>query len=237
MAWAFLQSVATWPVKKRNLLAGLVGVAVQGASTLVPVPGVALVGRILGEVAKHGVKRLLDPNQEIPDLKAIGQEFLPPELEQLSEYLGDLASKNDDLIAQMEDLLGPVLERQDEVVDAVKKLLGERDDLKERFKAFEKQATKQLERIEANTLDIQETLNMLGQLHLHNADEVRQLLLLILGRLDQYGMRHGVVKPDDSLSIRGDLEKNWSRRYYCASASCRSKTSTRCRRCSTALAN
>jgi formylglycine-generating enzyme required for sulfatase activity len=215
MAWAFLQSIATWTVRRRNLVSGLVGVAVQGAATLVP--GGGLVGRVLSEVARYGVKRLLNPGEDIPDLKPTGQVFPTEELDQIDDCLRTLTTSQTDLLDQMEGILGPVLERHDEVVDAVKKLFGERDDLKQRFKAFEAQVKdmlKRLKRIEATltatheaALDIQATLNALGRLHLHNADEVRQLLQNILARLDQYGMRHGAVQPRHSFSIRSDQEK------------------------------
>src|SRR4051812_5405087 len=83
-------------------------------------------------------------------------------------------------------------------------------------------------------LDLQREMQRLNALHLANAVEVRGLFEQVLRQLDQAGMRQGEARPSASCSIRGEDERRAVRALL---ARFRSRSSGRCRLCSTAWAS
>ena len=90
MSWTTIDAIRKWAGKRKGLLTGLVGVAVQETAALVPGGGIAV--KILGEVAKHGVERLLDPQADVPDVKPAGQAFPTEQLDQVNAWLETLSA-------------------------------------------------------------------------------------------------------------------------------------------------
>ena len=90
MSWTAIDNIRKWAGKRKGLLAGLVGVAIQETAALVPGGGIAV--KILGEVAKHGVERLLDPQVDVPDVKPAGQAFPTEQLDQVNAWLETLSA-------------------------------------------------------------------------------------------------------------------------------------------------
>jgi hypothetical protein len=91
-----------WVRKRKGLLTGLLGVAVEEVVDLVP--GGKLAVKIVGEVAKHGVERLADTKAEVPDVKAAGQVFPPEQLGEINAWLETLTASYAGLLDQMEQL-------------------------------------------------------------------------------------------------------------------------------------
>src|SRR5712692_7713653 len=85
MAWVVIEKFQEWSARRKELLAGLVSIAVEGATGCVPVVG-SVAGKVLGELARYGVKRLLEPQAEIPQIKKAGQPFPAEQLDQINAW-------------------------------------------------------------------------------------------------------------------------------------------------------
>jgi hypothetical protein len=94
MAWRFIEKFCNWPRKRKDLVVGLVGVAVDEVVKLVP--GAGLACKILGEFAKHGVRELCDPET--------GKSYPAEQLDQIDTWLETLANSYDGLLDRLEAL-------------------------------------------------------------------------------------------------------------------------------------
>jgi len=56
------------------------------------VPGARLAVRIVGEIAKHGVKRLTAAEADVPEVKPAGQVFPAEQLDQINTWLETLTT-------------------------------------------------------------------------------------------------------------------------------------------------
>jgi hypothetical protein len=154
MSWPAIVKVQQWVGKRKGLLAGLVGVAVE--ETIQLVPGARLTVKIVGEIAKHGVERLAKPEADIPDVKAAGQAFPTEQLDQINAWLETLTTSYAGLLDQLEAL--PIKDGagDGELTDLVKQALQDRQDLRAEFDAHARNArrlTLSLSRI-AEKLDV-----------------------------------------------------------------------------------
>jgi hypothetical protein len=101
MAWPAIDTFRGWLSKRKGLLTGLLGVAVEEVVDLVPGGKLAL--KIVGEVAKHGVERLADATADVPDVKPAGQAFTAEQLAEIDGWLGALTASYAGLLDQMEN--------------------------------------------------------------------------------------------------------------------------------------
>ena len=131
MPWPAIAKVQQWAGKRKSLLAGLVGVAVEEAVDLVP--GARLAVRIVGEVAKHGVKRLAKPEEEVPHLKALGEVFPTEQLDQINGWLATLTTSYAALLDQLEGLTIQDGASDEELTALVKQALLDRQELRTEF--------------------------------------------------------------------------------------------------------
>jgi hypothetical protein len=111
MAWAAIEKVRQWAGKRGGLLGGLVGVAVGSSATLVEV-GTGLIGtafavKVVAEIVRHGVERLLKPEPEIPDVKPAGQAYSSEQIDQINGWLEMLTLTYGGLLDRMEQLTDP----------------------------------------------------------------------------------------------------------------------------------
>jgi hypothetical protein len=107
MSWPAIDTFRRWVSKRKGLLTGLLGVAVEEVVDLVP--GVKLALRIVGEVGKHGAERLLDTRADVPDVKPGGQAFSPEQLAEINAWLEALTASYAGLLDRRE-LYGLVME-------------------------------------------------------------------------------------------------------------------------------
>jgi hypothetical protein len=70
MVWAAIDRVRQWAGQRKDLLAGLAGVAVEELAGCVP--GGRLAVRVLGELARYGLSRLLAPAAEVDEVQPAG---------------------------------------------------------------------------------------------------------------------------------------------------------------------
>jgi hypothetical protein len=150
MPWAVIESVRQWTGKRKGLLTGLVGVAVE--ETVNCVPGARLAVRILGEVAKHGIDRLADTRAAVPEVKEAGTTFPAEQLDQINAWLETLTTSYAGLLEKLETLVPDAGQQTDEELTAlVKRTLQERADLAREFDGCARdvrQSTLSLARIE-----------------------------------------------------------------------------------------
>jgi formylglycine-generating enzyme required for sulfatase activity len=105
MAWAAIDGFRKWTVKRKKLLQGLVGVAVEGVAECVPGGKLAVwATRIVGEFAKHGVERLKDTAACVPDVKPAGQPFPAEQLDQLNGWMASLSASYAGLLDRLDAL-------------------------------------------------------------------------------------------------------------------------------------
>src|SRR5262249_1775197 len=152
MVWAAIDSFCKWANQRKELLAGIVGVAIEEAVQFIPVPGLGLACRLLGEVGVFGASRLMDKRAAIPDVKEAGQEFPKEQIDQINAWLETLTKSYASLLDRPEPLAGNTANKSAEELTAlVKRTLVERADLAQEFDAHlreVRQATLSLSRIE-----------------------------------------------------------------------------------------
>jgi hypothetical protein len=149
MSWSAITTVRGWMNKRKGLLTGLLGVAVEEAAA--QVPGGRLAIRIVGEIAKHGVDRLADPKADVPDVKPAGQAFTTAQLDEINAWLETLTVSYAGLLDRMEPLTATGDEPLQELTALVKRTLAGHDDLLRQFDATARQVRQQtlsLSRIE-----------------------------------------------------------------------------------------
>jgi formylglycine-generating enzyme required for sulfatase activity len=116
----------------------------------VPVVG-TVAGKVLGELARYGVKRLLEPQAEVPDVKKAGQPFPSDQLDQLNAWLELLTASYAGLLDRLELLVAAGNQTAEELRVLVKQTLLERSELAREFDACAREvrrATLSLARIE-----------------------------------------------------------------------------------------
>jgi formylglycine-generating enzyme required for sulfatase activity len=89
-----LSALASWTVKRKRLLAGLVGCAVKGVSACVP--GVGLAAELIGSLVEKTTEDLLDPETKQP----LSRE----QIEQIEGWLQSLAQSYSGLLDRLEQL-------------------------------------------------------------------------------------------------------------------------------------
>jgi formylglycine-generating enzyme required for sulfatase activity len=92
-----LSTLASWTRKRKRLLAGLVGCAVQGIS--VCVPGVGLAAELLGTLANNAAEDLLDPETKQP--------LSRDQVEQIEGWVRGLTKSYSGLLDRLEQLNVP----------------------------------------------------------------------------------------------------------------------------------
>lgn len=142
MPWPAIEKVQHWVGKRKGLLAGLVGVAVE--ETVALVPGARLAVRIVGEVAKHGVARLATPEADVPDVKAPGQAFPTEQLDQINAWLETLTTSYAGLLDKLEALPAKDGGGDEELMALVKQALQDRQDLRAEFDAHARDARRMI---------------------------------------------------------------------------------------------
>ncbi len=150
MSWSAIDSVRKWVGKRKGLLMGLVGLAVEETVNLVPEGSLAV--RLVGELTRHGIDRLGNPQADVPDLKPAGQVFPTEQIDQINTWLETLTVSYGALLDRLEGLVA-VAEDQPwkEVIPLVKRSLQEHEDLAQQFDSTAqevRQATLSLARIE-----------------------------------------------------------------------------------------
>jgi formylglycine-generating enzyme required for sulfatase activity len=138
MAWVVIEKFQQWSARRQELLAGLVSIAVEGAASSVPVVG-TVAGKILGELARYGVKRLLEPQAEIPDVKKAGQPFPAEQLDQINAWLEVLTTSYAGLLDRLEPLLTASNQTAEQLRVLVERALLERAELVQEFDACAKE--------------------------------------------------------------------------------------------------
>jgi hypothetical protein len=138
MTWPAVDTVRRWVSKRKGLLTGLLGVAVEEVIDFVP--GRKLAIKILGEVAKHGVERLADVQADLPDVKPAGQVFSSEQLGEINAWLEALTTSYGGLLDQMEKLTAASgNEPVQELTALVKQTLTGHEDLLQQFEASAQQ--------------------------------------------------------------------------------------------------
>ncbi|MDB5307114.1 MAG: pknB [Gemmataceae bacterium] len=133
MSWSTIDRVRQWAGRRKGLLAGVVGVCVEEA--IEQVPGVRLAVKLVDEIARHGVERLVDPGVELPDVKALGQALPMEQLGQINAWLETVVTGYGDLLDKLEAL--PVRDGSgvEELTALVKQTLLDREDWRAEFDA------------------------------------------------------------------------------------------------------
>lgn len=157
MSRAAIEGFRKWTAKRRRLLQGLLGLAVEGVAGCVPGGGLAVWStRILGEFAKHGVDRLAATSAAVPDVKPTGQSMNAEQLDQLNGWLASLSSSYAGLLDRLDALV--TLPDADEQLPAlVRQALSQHADLAREFDAHAEEVRRQtlsLARIEERLDDI-----------------------------------------------------------------------------------
>jgi formylglycine-generating enzyme required for sulfatase activity/proteasome lid subunit RPN8/RPN11 len=150
MTWAAISSFRTWVAKRKGLLKGLLGVAVEEA--VENIPGARLALKILAELDKYGVDRLTDTKATVPEVKDAGHAFTAEKLDQLNAWMELLTVSYAGLLDKLEAVTAPAGTESDEALTAlVKQVLLERADWRRDFDGCVRevrQATLSLARIE-----------------------------------------------------------------------------------------
>ena len=134
MGWPVIDQIRGWVGKRQKLFKGLLGVVVEEAVQCIP--GVGLAIKVVGEIAKHGVERLSDANQEVPDLKPAGQPFPVEQLDQINAWLQTLTTAYQGLLDKLDTgLTLPAHATDPEVCRLLKDALSRHDDLAGAFAA------------------------------------------------------------------------------------------------------
>ncbi|MCE9532076.1 MAG: protein kinase [Planctomycetes bacterium] len=118
--------------KHKQVLGGLLRLAMNGASMAVPGAGwaVGLVGELIG----HGPSRLTDPTIAIPGVKNLGEIIGDEELEQIDGWMSRVSESMKGVVERVEKMIESVdKETMDKVTAKIKKLLTEKKELGEEF--------------------------------------------------------------------------------------------------------
>jgi parallel beta-helix repeat protein len=132
MAWAAIERVTHWVTKRKEILAAVVGVAVEEMAGCFP--GAGLGAKLVGEVTRYGVSRLLDPKAALPDLKPAGQALPAAQIDEINAYLEKLTGAYAGLLDRLQELAAPV-EGEAALAELVRRGLQEREDLAREFAA------------------------------------------------------------------------------------------------------
>jgi formylglycine-generating enzyme required for sulfatase activity len=159
MSWAAIEGFRKWTAKRRRLLQGLIGVAIDGVASCVPGGALAVWStRIVGEFAKHGVDRLANASDDVPDVKPAGQAFSAEQLDQLNGWLASLSASYANLLDRLDSQVALPAEASDEQLSAlVRQALSQHADLAREFDAHAEEVRRQtlsLARIEERLDDI-----------------------------------------------------------------------------------
>jgi hypothetical protein len=178
LSWAAIDGFRQWTVKRKRLLQGLLGLAVEGVAECVPGGGLAVwTTRIIGEFAKHGVERLADTSSDVPDVKAGGQSFSAEQLDQLNGWLAALASSYAGLLDRLDALVTlPAEESEEQLPSLIRQVLAQHADLSREFDARAEETRRQtlsLARIEERLDDIFHDQKRIGL----SLEEIKALLL------------------------------------------------------------
>jgi hypothetical protein len=138
MAWVVIEKFQHWSARRQELLSSLVSIAVEAAAGAVPVVG-TVAGKVLGELARYGVKRLLEPQAEIPDVKKAGEPFPAQQIEQINGWLELLATSYAGLLDRLELLVTATNQTAEQLRVLVEQTLLERADLVQQFDACVKE--------------------------------------------------------------------------------------------------
>jgi formylglycine-generating enzyme required for sulfatase activity len=134
MAWVVIEKFQQWSSRRQELLSSLVGIAVEGAAGAVPVVG-SVAGKVLGELARYGVKRLLEPQTAVPEVKEAGQPFPTEQLDQINGWLEVLTTSYAGLLDRLEPLVAASNQSAEQLRALVKQTLLERAELVQQFDA------------------------------------------------------------------------------------------------------
>ncbi len=219
MSWRAIEKVRSWVGKQKGLLIGLVGVVADGTANVIDPdginPGASIAVKIVGEVVKHGVDRLLTRETDIPEVKAPGQVYTTEQIDQINDWLAKLTGAYAGLLEQM-DALTAVSgnETAEQLTALVRQTLDERRELRELFDAHFKETLRQLQalpRIEivvaathTAVLDLRAELERLSGL----PQEIRRLIETVLQLQGRVGIGAGELRPKDSLSIHSQDERD-----------------------------
>src|SRR5262249_1259709 len=91
---SMLSSLKGWAGKRRRLLPGLVGVAVETAAS--SVPGVNLAAKFLGDVVEKATDHVLDPQT--------GQPMSPHPITHINPWLGNPSTAYAGLLDRLEQM-------------------------------------------------------------------------------------------------------------------------------------
>jgi parallel beta-helix repeat protein len=132
MAWAAIERVTQWVSRRKEILAAVVGAAVEEMAGCFP--GVTLAAKVVGEVARHGATRLLDPRAAVPDVKPAGQAWTIEQIDDVNGWLEKITTAYASLLDRLETLAAPA-EGEAALADLVHQALQEREDLAREFAA------------------------------------------------------------------------------------------------------
>jgi hypothetical protein len=120
---ALFASLRSWGTKRRRLLAGLVGVAVETAAA--SVPGVNLAAKFLGDMVEKATEDILDPDTHKP--------LSSDQVGKINAWLEQLTRSYADLLDRLEKLPLPTSGSLDELTRAIKQALEQSADLTASF--------------------------------------------------------------------------------------------------------
>lgn len=182
MPWAAIEGFCQWTARRKRLLQGLVGLAVEGVADCVPGGAVTLwATRIIGEFAKHGIERLANPQAAVPDVKPVGQPIPAEQLDQLNSWLASLSSSYKGLLDRLDAVVSLHEDAPDEQLqERVRQALSQHADLAREFDAHAEETRRQtlsLTRIEERLDDIFHGQKGIGL----SLEEIKALLLQCAG--------------------------------------------------------
>jgi formylglycine-generating enzyme required for sulfatase activity len=207
MSWTTIDAIRKWAGKRKGLLTGLVGVAVQETAALVPGGGIAV--KILGEVAKHGVERLVDPQADVPDVKPAGQAFPTEQLDQVNAWLQTLSTSYAGLLDRLDRLTTVTGDEPfAQLTDLVKGTLQQHDELSREFErtaAEVRQATQSLARIETIVVRIDTKLDDLPE------QVARRVAAEIVNQAQRNQVQGGQPRSQFHVTINNEQEQALAR--------------------------
>jgi parallel beta-helix repeat protein len=118
--------------RRKEILAAVVGAAVEEMAGCFP--GVTLAGKVVGEVARFGFNRLLDPRAAVPDVKPAGTALPAAQLDEINDWLEKITAAYASLLDRLETLAAPA-EGEAALAELVRQALAEREDIAREFAA------------------------------------------------------------------------------------------------------
>jgi WD40 repeat protein len=165
MAWpAIDRFVREWLPRRKDLLVGVVGVAVEEMAAAFPGGSIAV--KLVGELAKHGVNRLLDRKADIPEIKPAGQPFPPEQLDEINTWLERMTVVYTGLLDQLDAMVGNAWDQQ-QLASLIRETLRDRADLQSAFAAFR-------DDVQGITFSVSRIEVELGQFHAEFREFIRQ---------------------------------------------------------------